>query len=153
LHRLGSLVGGFAEFVDVGDDGFGDQAFFPGRFGDFDEGGFGGLGVALGVEELALEQAHLLADGLPTGGVGGLDVGNGLVAGGFGFGKGLDVGVLGFEFGDELLEVGDLLEEGVVGSEVVVLGADDGGGLMALVGGEVDGGVEGAAGDGDGGLV
>jgi hypothetical protein len=24
MHGLGSLVGGFAEFVDVGDDGFGD---------------------------------------------------------------------------------------------------------------------------------
>ncbi len=91
-----------------------------------------------------------MADGLPTGGVGGLDFGDGLVAGGFGFGEGLDVGVLGFEFGDELLEFGDLLEEGVVGAEVVVLGADDGGRLMALVGG---GGVEGTAGDGDGGLV
>ncbi len=28
LHDLSSLVGGFAEFVDVGDDGFGEDAFF-----------------------------------------------------------------------------------------------------------------------------
>jgi hypothetical protein len=152
-HGLGSLVRDFAEFVDVGDDGGGDQAIFAPFFGDFDEAGFGGLGVVFRFEELAFEQAHLLEDGLPAAGVGGLDLGDGLVSGGFGSGAGLDVGVLGFEVGDELLEVGDLLEKGVVSAEVVVLGACDGGELMALVGGEVDRGVEGAAGDGNDGWV
>jgi hypothetical protein len=37
LHGLGSLVRGFAEFVDVGDDDGSDQAIFAPFFGDFDE--------------------------------------------------------------------------------------------------------------------
>ena len=63
---------------------------------------------------------------------------------------GLDVGVLGFEFCDEGLEIDDLFLERFVGAEVVILGVDDGGGLMPLVGCEVDGSIEGAAGNTDG---
>ena len=58
--------------------------------------------------------------------------------------------MLGFEFCDEGLEIGELLEQCFVGAKVIILGVDDGGGLMALVGCEVDGSVEGAAGNADG---
>lgn len=52
LQGLSSLVGGFAEFVDVGDAGFGPDAFFKIMFGDFGGGGFDGLEVTLGIEDL-----------------------------------------------------------------------------------------------------
>ena len=58
--------------------------------------------------------------------------------------------MLGFEFCDEVLEIDELLEQCFVGAKVIILGVDDGGGLMALVGCEVDGSVEGAAGNADG---
>jgi len=47
LHNLGSLIGGFAELVDISNDSFGNQAFFVGSFGDLDKGRFGSLEVAI----------------------------------------------------------------------------------------------------------
>ena len=40
FHDLGSLAGGFAEFVEVGDDRFHNQILFPFCFGDFDDRSF-----------------------------------------------------------------------------------------------------------------
>jgi hypothetical protein len=49
------LVGGFAEFVKVGDAGLNEWAFLEGRFGVIDDRCFECLGMAFGVEDLFAE--------------------------------------------------------------------------------------------------
>jgi hypothetical protein len=54
------LVGGFAEFVEVGDAGFCPNAFFEVMFGDFGGGGFDGLEVAFRIQELFAEDGEFV---------------------------------------------------------------------------------------------
>lgn len=57
------FIGCFAEFVEVGDGGDGEGIGFKLLFGDFDDGGFEGLGMAFGVEELLAEVVEAVVGG------------------------------------------------------------------------------------------
>jgi hypothetical protein len=97
---LSSLVGGFAEFVDVGNAGLNEWAFLEGCFGIVNDRCFEGLGVAFGVEELFAESGEFVMGVAFDFGEFGVDDVDRLSFSG-------DVGVLGLEVGDEVLEVGD----------------------------------------------
>jgi hypothetical protein len=97
--KLGSLSGIVAEGVDVGDEGFTKNAFFEVMFGDFDEGGFGGLEVAFGVEKL-LAQAGEFTSGGRRGGMDEFAVDNFNC---FGFSG--DIRVLLLKFGEGVFQV------------------------------------------------
>jgi hypothetical protein len=51
-YQLRAFLWRFAKFVEVGDDRFYDQTFFPFCFGDFDDRCFDGLGVTIGIKKL-----------------------------------------------------------------------------------------------------
>jgi hypothetical protein len=100
MHGLGSLVRGFAEFVEVGDAGFCPNAFFEVMFGDFSGSGFDRLEMAFGVEDLFSEGGEFVGGGTFDFGEFGVDDFEGLGGGG-------DCGVLVLEIGDEGFKVVD----------------------------------------------
>jgi hypothetical protein len=70
---LGSLVWCFTEFVDVGDDRFGDQASFPVGFCDFGDRGFSRLEMAFWVAELFVDVTEFVVGILLNAGEFGVD--------------------------------------------------------------------------------
>jgi len=87
---LVSPVGRCAQYIEVGDDRLGPNAFLQVVFGNFSQGCFGGLEVTFGIKKLLAEGRQIVSGGL-------LDFGEFYVNESQGFGFGGDVGMLGVD--------------------------------------------------------
>jgi hypothetical protein len=90
----GSMIGFFAEFVEIGEARFCPDTFLQVVFSNLSKSGFDGLEVAFRIEELLAEGCQPMSFGL-------LNFGEFCVDDSDRFGFGSDVGMLGLELGEE----------------------------------------------------